>query len=234
MLTVEEKAFLEQLAAKFDPGQPRDNAGRWTDGAPGTSAARWLSPDDAMAMRAKMLADQPWSPEQQDALNRYTGGAYGEMNGLLRGDQETVGDLSDGEKAEFTSLIRDANAGMRPTPEPVKVKRFVAGFESFGLDMSTLTRDEAAEKLQAMKGGTLQEPGFMSTSLAEDYGKDTWSGKFRLELDVPAGAQAAYLDGDVGFDREQELLLAPGTRFEVTDVVIDPPRNTIKGRVVVS
>lgn len=202
-----------------------------------SSAAKWISPDEAMAMREKMLADQPWTDDQRDALNRYVGSSYGWMNGMLRGDpdadnlrgeeEEPVGD----EKAK--ELIRDAAAGMRPTVEPVRAKRFVAGFESFGLDMSQLTRDEAAEALKAMKGKTLQEPGFMSTSLGENYGNDTWIGRFKLELDVPQGAQGAYLDGDVGFEGEQELLLAPGTRFQILEVVIDPPRNTVKGRVVV-
>lgn len=253
----EEKAFLEQMAAKHLPGQHdqsthgrhsavnraaqtareleglRESLARAQE-LTGGSGFRWMSPDDAMAMRKQMLEGDPWTPQQQDALNRYVGDAYYRMNGLLRDDREAVEDLSDGEIAEYTSLIRDANAGMRPTTAPVKVKRFVGGFASFGIDQDTMTREEIYDALRGMVGSTLQEPGLMSTSLDQNYGKEQWPGKILIELDVPAGAMGAYLDGDVGFAREQELTLTAGTPFLVTDVVIDPPRNTVKGRVVVS
>lgn len=228
------KAFLAEMAAKHTPGGvPHDQSSHGHGSGNGSTVARWLSPDDAMAMRGKMLADQPWTQRERDGLNRYSGDAYHWMNGLLRDDQDAIADLSDEDREEYKDLIRDASDGMRPIPQPVKAKRFVAGFESFGLDMSTLTREEAADALRAMKGKVVQDPGLMSTSLAEDYGRETWVGKFKLELDVPEGAPGAYLDGDVGLPQEFELVLAAGSRFEITDVVIDPPRNTVKGRVVV-
>jgi hypothetical protein len=250
-----ENAFLAEMAAKHLPGRHdqsshgrhsaanrarqaareleelREALGR-AQASTGTSDARWITPDDAMAMRDKMLAGQPWTDRERNGLNRYSGDAYYGMNGLLRDDAEAIADLSEGQKQEATELIRDAASGMRPTTRPVKTKRFVAGFASFGIDVDTMTREEIYDALRAMKGKRSQEPGFSSMSLAEGYGRDEWPGRIKLELDVPEGTMAAYLDGDVGVEREQELVTIPGTIFEWDDIIIDPPRNTMKGRVI--
>lgn len=220
---------LEELRESLARAQSLQSASNDDSG----SGFRWMSPDDAMAMRQKMLADDPWTEAQTEALNRYAGDAYYGMNGLLRDDPEVIADLDERQKREAEGLIRDANAGMRPTTEPVKVKRFVSGFEAFGIDQDTMTREEIYDTLRGMVGRTSQEPGLMSTSLDRGYGKEQWPGKVLIELDVPAGVMAAYLDGDVGFAREQELVMAPGTRIDWSEAVIDPPRNTMRGRVVV-
>jgi hypothetical protein len=217
---------LEELRESIGRAQGRDDAS-------GPSAARWMSPDEAKAMRAKMLADQPWTEQQREALNRYSGDAYYGMNGLLRDDKETIADLSDDQQEEAKQLIRDGVQAMRPTTEPVKTKRFVAGFAAFGIDQDTMTREEIYDALRALKGKRLQEPGFSSMSLAENYGKNEWPGRIKLELEVPAGVPAAYLDGDVGREVEQELVTVPGTVYEWDEIIIDPPRNIMRGRVVV-
>lgn len=219
---------------KHLPGRHDQSAhGRRRNGSAVSAAARWMSPDEAMAMRQKMLADQPWPDSERNALNRYSGDAYYGMNGLLRDDQETIADLSEHQRREAEELIRDAAAGMRPTTEPVKTKRFVGGFASFGIDQDTMTREEIYDALRALKGKRSQEPGFSSMSLDENYGRAEWPGRILLELEVPAGTPAAYLDGDVGNEREQELVTIPGTVYEWDEIIIDPPRNTMKGRVVV-
>lgn len=168
---------------------------------------------EAMAMQDRMLARKPWTADQQEGLEKYADGAAWQMNDLLRGKPN---DLIDDRTHAW---VKGAAQGMRPLPQAVSAFRGV-GLEAFGVS--------SVDDLRGLQGRTVQEPGFLSTSIDPDQ---AFPGKVHLELEVPAGTPAAYLEG-LNPAGEFELLLGPGRRIMIGDVEVKGDTAIVKTTVV--
>jgi hypothetical protein len=203
------------------PGEPRPST--TTRGAPFEISSDFDTMDevDAQNMQDEMLADDPWSGEQETALVTYSGDAYRDMNGCLRfqqGCSDTVESYND-----------NASAAMRPTTRPTTTFRG-ANFAALGV--------ENHEQLQEMIGGVVSDSGFTSTSISPET-FDNFTGDVALQIEVPEGTPAAYIDQISEFGSnsdtdppERELLLDRSTRFEILEVGRSNGRSTVRIRVI--
>jgi hypothetical protein len=199
--------------------------------------AKILKPAEAAEMQQRMLAESAWTPAQREALKQYTAGEYAVMNAQLRGSiartlQGTP--IFDGHPALTTQRIKDALAGLRPLERPVRVFRHVDSVESLGFPRIYSIRNERAqlvEQLRSLIGKELEDAGFSSASIRRLTGRANKFGNVRLDLEVPAGTPAAFLN-DISINRgEGEILLAPGLRFEFIGLDETGDIPTLKARV---
>lgn len=175
--------------------------------------------------QAQSLQDQymksngvKWTPAQQSALVEYTGSGYLEMNNYLRsGTTPTANSM-------LQQKVVAVQSAMMPLQENTKLMRgtgwdqLPAGFQSI----------DGAKKLL---GKTIQEPAFMSTTVAGMGGG--FGGSVKLEIEAPVGTQAAFVKSISQHPGENEMLLAAGQKFRVLEVTPDGFGGaTIKLRVV--
>lgn len=201
-----------------------------------TATARWITPADAQKMQDRIDKKHPRTGEQSAALHWYGKSGSHYMNGLLRWPDRGWGDMnSSAVRAEryerARAEIRHVDEAMHPLPQAVKVRRMV-NFDAFGQadpfpagevpadfdDDAALT--QAGDILRGRVGTVFQEPGFLSTSVKQDFYAGGWS-QVMMEIDVPAGTRAAFLGRDGYGDGEHELLLAPGSKLELLSVSDD-------------
>lgn len=183
------------------------------------TAGRTLTPDQAEAMQRQMMAGAEWTPAQREALREYSAGWAGEMNGLLRTGK------GDATAREF---VKAAASAMRPLPEDVRLYRFTAP-DGLGV--------ESVDDLAGLVGKTLQDRGFMSSSIAESG----WTSEqmqlaarrqVLIRIDAPAGTPAAYIERISAHPGQWEMLLAPGTKCRVTAVETRGRQTVVTVRVV--
>lgn len=180
--------------------------------------ARKLTPGQASAMQQQMLQPQPWTRAQRVALYRYSDEGYVAMNGALRGTAK----YPDPDPAETKDNIRAAYHGLRPLPESVRVFRTVSAASLLGLDRRPSQR-ERLDGLRALIGQKLQERGFSSTTIDEVNEKFERYGDVMLDIEVPAGTRAAYIEQITHNDGEHEMVLTPGMTFEFIDLDLTRP-----------
>lgn len=188
--------------------------------------ASFMSPDEAAGMWKEMTSAKPLTADEQRGLRRYAGFGYTPMNSLLRYNV----DLFPNDPAESQAIkknIANARSAMRPLPRPVKVRRGVQ-IDAFGQKHAI----GLLAGIQAFKGKTIRDRGFLSTSVHEDWGRSDGSYPIVIELDVPAGVGAAYMADESSFKQEAELLLEPDLDIEVTDVTKSNGVVQVNARVV--
>jgi hypothetical protein len=212
-------SYLERVFDKrFDPDQPRDEQGRWSETAGGggwewgDDEARFsLQPPADVVDQGVKLADGEWA----QAAQRYTTGGYKRINGALRsGEQMDRDDAADAEK--LRSLMRDHEPqttwrGLRIGPGA----RWGAP-----TDEETYNRvaDWAEENFQP--GDEVELGGFQSTSygiqpaLDAALGKDDPGVIFEIRSN-----RGVYLGNVTEWDDEDELLLPDDSRFRVGKVL---------------
>lgn len=165
----------------------------------------------AKQLQAQMLASNPWTTSQKNALTKYTGSYYTTMNPIVR-------DLVDEVKYESeTTLLTAARTavniqeGMRPLPENVKVYRKTqpSQFSAFNLKSNASFAD-----IKKLEGKLFIDQAPMSTSI--DPNK--WSGSVRFEIDLPKGTPVAYVDDISQNKGELEMLLALGLKYRIISV----------------
>lgn len=215
-------------AAKSRTAEPvpsRRSPGRARRGEESATFAR-LTPSEAQALQNQMLEGKPWTPEQREALDEYTGGDYDWINGSLR-DPARQDAWEDDARRENLDRIGNIREAMRPLPGGVTVTRNT-DFKSFGIPASVFAspggRQEALERLKGLTGKTLQEPGFLSTSIDED---NPFPGWVVLQLKVQTGTPAAYLASVSGLPNEHELLLAAGLKMKIESVDVSGSRTVV-------
>ena len=126
-----------------------------------------------------------------------TRAAFTSINRRLR-DQSTI---SSAARARMAALHRAVDAST--VPAPVTVFR--------GIPASVVA--------DIPEGGTLIDRAFMSTSLSQRSAK-TFSEGAILELRVPAGQKALYMDElAAGMGHEVELLLPRGTKLRIVSKI---------------
>lgn len=157
-----------------------------------------IESDEALRMQRQMLTDEGWTPAQRRDLHYYTTSAYGDINRGLRYARVPP---------YLVERIRNIQAGMRPVTRSFTARRGTRK-EQFGL---TNLGD-----LRGLVGKTVTDHGFFSTSVG---GNAAFGGReIAVEVEVPKGTPAAYIDHISAHQGEREVLLAAGTRFKVLGV----------------
>lgn len=168
------------------------------------------SPKDMQAMQDRMLKDNPWTAAQERAVKTYTDEGFEPMNARLRKRKPdfTAGMTS----SQVGNAIKQLNAAMRPLPEGIQTYRSTQ-FRAWPVEFFH-DDNEQLESFKKLVGRTLQDPGFMSTTIdPKEFSKSVW-----MQLDVPPGVRGAYVDSISAAPGEKELILAPGLRYRVDDV----------------
>ena len=140
----------------------------------------------------------PWTAEQISALRTYTGGAYTPINKCLRG----TGTCSPSQ----LKTIAGIKAGMKPSTKDIKIYR-KTNIATFGVS--------SLAELEKLKGGTFKDKGVISTSIKSG----AWSGNVHMIIEAPKGSKMAWVAPISYYKSENEFALAPGTEFEVLDIV---------------
>lgn len=173
----------------------------------------------------QMQADQdaahgnPLTPDQKHAIQAYSLARYGDINGKLRG---SLGHQNHG--ADVDKMIADIHASMVPLPEGSVVLR---GSGWHGLPEGF--RDpESAKKLV---GKTIQEPGFLSTSVP---GAKHWvpGSEIDMTIELPAGTRGRLVKYISLIPGEDEYIVDADSKFEILSVKGVKPTK-IRMRVVV-
>lgn len=155
-----------------------------------------LSNPNATALQNEMnkLTPPPWTADQRAALTKYTGGSYTTINKCARGtapcDEETK------------KVLANIKTAMKPSTKNIVLYR-ATNPQSFGIS--------SGDELEAMVGKTINDNGVISTSIT----KIGWSGKVKLEIEVPKGSHMAWVQPISLHPNENEMILAPGTHYEV-------------------
>lgn len=135
--------------------------------------------------------------EQEDAVNRYTGDGFFELNKKLRN-----GDVSDSE-------VHRLDAAFRPLPEDLILTRHVQA-EAFGLTPETL------HNIESLKGSVIADPAYQSTALGSPYGFGL--GGITLKIATPKGTPAVFASAVSNNPHEREVLLGRGQKFAIASV----------------
>lgn len=139
----------------------------------------------------------PWTNAQHNALRTYTGSAYSTINKCARGvtpcDQTTK------------DLLDNIKSAMKPSTSNVILYR-ATNLHTFGLATTS--------ELESLIGKTISDNGVISTSIT----KIGWQGHVRLEIEAPKGSHMAWVQPISLHPTENEMVLAPGTHYEVLSV----------------
>ena len=208
-LAAKAKAEAEKKAKEQEANQPP---------LPADSAQfEGWSLDKARKVSQTWLDAKPWTERQRRDLTYYTGSAYREMNSHLRLGQPA----SDRAK----NAIEGARQGMRPTTEPVLLKRGTGAsqFSNLGLGNGD------GPLTFGLTGKTFKDEGFLSTSAG---GSAAFGGECLLEVECPVGTPMAYVAPISKFPGENEMLLQAGTEYKILNVRRENGQYVIRMRVV--
>lgn len=161
--------------------------------------------EKARRVSKEWLDQRPWTDKERRDLVHYTGSAYTEMNGYLRGIKSSIG-------ARAKSAIEGAKQGMRPTTEPVLLKRGtgLSQFQTLGVG----NRGDG-DLVFGLTGKTFKDGGFLSTSAGE---RAAFGGEAVLEIECPVGTPMAYVSPISRFPHENEMLLQAGCEYKILQV----------------
>lgn len=143
--------------------------------------------------------------DQLAALKAYTEGGYSKTNSGLRGT-----------RPEFIEEARASRetirAAMTPLDESVQVYR--------GVKPSALGLDDIDDILSLKPGVEVSDPGFLSTSLSKSTAQSfsRGSGNINLQMRVPAGTRATYVESISSSVGETELILDAGQTLKIVSV----------------
>jgi hypothetical protein len=138
---------------------------------------------------------------EYEAVRAYTGDNYYNINRVLRGLERSY----EGNNEKYVELISQA-LNKYPVPEDVVVYRGTS-IDSLG-KLKNLPPDK-------LVGKTIQEKGFMSTSLDPSQ---AFHNDITYVIKVPKGTPGAYVGGVSRFPGEMELLLDKGREMVITEV----------------
>lgn len=138
------------------------------------------------------------SNEEADAVNRYTGDLFFDLNKKLR-----AGDATDPEVARL-------DAAMRPLPDDLVLTRHVQP-EAFGL------RPVDLHAVESLAGHKVSDPAYSSTALGSPYGGGI--GGVTMHILAPKGTPAVFASVTSRNPHEREVLLGRGAEYAVAKVV---------------
>lgn len=143
----------------------------------------------------------PWTSEQRNALRVYTGGSYTTINKCARGTAPC--------DPHTKALVENIKAGMKPSTQDIMVFR-KTNPASFGL--------KEPSEMESLVGKVINDDGVISTSIRSDM----WNGKLHLEIEAPKGSMMAWVQPISQHPGEDEIVVAPGTHYEVVSVTKNP------------
>lgn len=176
-----------------------------------------MSDSDARAMQSQMTQDSPppWTSTEKDAIYDYSTSAYQDVNNCLRFGT-TCSDEPHPDWGYVTNnIIRDVSSSMRPTTQPLTTFR-QANLASLGVS--------SPDELISIVGQQGIDRGFASSTLDSTFAGladlDDFAGtpEVKMQIEIPAGTSAAYVAPVSEWPEQQELILAPGSRYEILEV----------------
>lgn len=181
---------------------------------------------DAYHKDANFVEDR-WKKDltknERHGIQTYTSNAYREMNSALRSG--TV------KGSRYEKEIQYATEGLKKTliKEDTVVYRGMGGIDALSA-WTGIPKNELSDKAiqQGLVGTRLTEKAFMSTGTNAG---SAWSG-IKLEVYLPAGSQAMYVDPISAYKGEYEILVQRNSTFEVKEVKTDS-QGYITGLVLV-
>lgn len=210
----------------FNPNQPRDPDGQWSDGVFGSSgggtatavadapprrrAARQFTNVEMEMDYVPMLAGA--SEAELDAVSAYTGPFYEEINAALR-NPDGLADADPEVRANIADL--DALMGRYRTPGTV------IGVRALGGDPALPPPGEAVGKVITSRG---YQSVTMTTSTKDvtevtssDIPRNFRAAPIRLRMIIPPGMPAVVAQGtENAIGSEREILLPHNTRYAIT------------------
>lgn len=161
-------------------------------------------------------------PHETLAIERYTQDTYYPINQALRGAPPPPPTGRDAERAlERAATIDAVIRNSPPLEEDVEVFRGVAA-GALGI--------ASVDEVDSLVGGTFKDAGIVSTSLnakvSEEFGGGRSGPTVRMEVLVPAGSKALYVEPLSAAMGEYEVLLPTGSTFKIGAVRRDPKTNT--------
>lgn len=160
--------------------------------------------------------DNDLSENEREGIRTYTSNFYRDMNSALRND--TYSGLHKISKVK--KAIDNATSGLQKTllAEDTLVYRGMGGVDALS-DWLGITKNMLSDKgIQSqLIGRKLTEKAFMSTGTAAD---SAWSG-IKLEVYLPKGTQAMYVDPISNYRGEHEILVQRNSTFEIKEIKTD-------------
>lgn len=172
-----------------------------------------LTASQASVMQSQMdqQTPPPWTQTQRAALKYYTGSAYTEINKCLRGTGVCTPAL--------LGRIKSIQKAMKPSTRDIVIYR-KTNAATFGL--------ATAAGLDDMVGKVIKDDGVMSTSIHQG----TWSGSIQMIIEAPKGSKMAWVAPISHYPQENEIMVAPGTHFEIISVTPNGTGRTIRIRII--
>lgn len=196
-------------AAKATKATTAAKAVKTTDDA--FDAIAWENSLDKNNMRELDRWTNDWlksiSDTERKGVYVYTGNAYHDINGFLRG-QRTSTNYADEIKAAKKALSKAS------LPQEVITRRGSDYNMLKELGMGNIT----PENKDRVIGAIVQDKGFTSTSPSPHGG---FSGSIEYVIKLPQGSQAMYVDSISRFQGEQELLINCDAKYMIEDVEFD-------------
>lgn len=227
---------------------------------PKPALVRLRNPMRMTDVEGRDFGDKHWPTEdldlggdEREAVERYTGPEYVQINGYLRTGEVEIPDylldqphydpdtdeeldyeqivekLQPDVESEMDSLvytIQSAIESAPPVPEDIVVSRWV-GADAFPEDFL-----EAVRAGGEVEGATFQEPGFTSTSIDSEHMNFNTVAEFLVLIEVPAGTPALYVsqsEDPLGIT-SNELLFNTDTAWTVNGIA---PMEGYPGRFVI-
>lgn len=151
------------------------------------------------------------SLSEKRAVQTYTGNAYWDMNGYLRGQRSST---------EYKQAIKDCQSALSKASlsEETIVRRGSDYNMLLDLDFDTVAKGVTKENKAQFIGGIVEDKGFMSTSPAPNGGFDE---DIEYVIKLPKGSQAMYVDSISKHSGEKELLINCGSKYTIEDVEVN-------------
>lgn len=149
--------------------------------------------------------------DEREAITIYTGSDYKKINSYLRGFSDNLGGVDPKVIDNLNSALGKANV-----PYDMVVYRGIdfAPFKKL-LDVDEFGRID----YNSLVAKTINDKAFVSTALLEDASFSNM--QVAWKINVPAGADAAYVAKLSKYPNEAELLFNCGQSMIIRDVVVD-------------
>jgi hypothetical protein len=200
----------EKVQKKAGPG-PLDTSLKATD-------FEKITASKMRDLQAKQMAAEgiKWTPAQKHGLNQYSGSQY-PFNTYLR-DQAGASNI-------IKQQVIDIQSTMMPAPANILLRRGT-GYENLPPSF------QSAEGAKKLIGKTFQDKGFVSSTVAGESGHFS-SHPLQLTIEAPKGTPGVWMNDVSEFkDKENEYLLAAGTKFQVISVESKGGATHMRVRVV--
>lgn len=167
--------------------------------------------------------DNNLSPNEKRGIYTYTTNAYSTINRDLRTDNLA--------NSRYKNEINFATKGLEKcsiAEDTVVFRGMTGGIDDFSI-WCGIPKTELSKKAvqDSLIGSRITEKGFMSTGTNAG---SAWSG-LKLEVYLPKGSQAMYVDPISAYKGEYEILVQRNSTFEIMEVKTDS-RGYIEGLVL--